>query len=194
MKRMVSILLCMVLAVSLAGCVGSAKLPAQMSDGSSWDHEWVGLGGRIGVEEPEQGFRLLTTNGTQKNADLYYATWIAGDEHDLGDGAYVYDSQLYLMTEDCTVSTDAEETLKLWREQIGEGFSVTAETTVTAAGVEYTLISYDCLAEDSHFASGVTALGIQGATAIVADLGLVEGYDLDPVEFMTKFLEGFHYA
>ncbi|MBQ4550658.1 MAG: hypothetical protein IJA49_06165 [Oscillospiraceae bacterium] len=194
MKRILSILLCMVLAVSLAGCVGSAKLPAQMADGSSWDHEWVGLGGRIGVEEPEQGFRLLTTNGTQKNADLYYATWIAGNEHELGDGAYAYDCQLYLMAENCTISTDAEETLELWREQIGEGFSVTAETAVTAAGVEYTLISYDCLAEDSHFASGVTALGIQGATAIVADLGLVEGYDLDPVVFMTEFLEGFHYA
>ena len=192
MKKLLAIIL--TIALTLSGCAGVAKLPGQMSDGTAWDHEWVGLGGRIGVEEPGNGFRLLSTNGTQKNADLYYATWIAGQEHDLGDNAYAYDCQLYLMTEDCIISTDAEETLSLWREQIGGGFTVTAEHTVTAAGVEFTLICYDCPEESSHFASGVTALGIQGATAIVADLGLVDGYDLDPVEFLTAFLSGFHYA
>ena len=192
MKKLIAIIL--TIALTLSGCAGVAKLPARTSDGTAWDHEWVGLGGRIGVEEPENGFRLLTTNGTQRSADLYYATWIAGREYDLEDDACAYDCQLYLMTEDCTISTDAEETPSLWRDQIGGGFSVTEELTVTAAGVEFTLVCYDCLAENSHYASGVTALGIQGATAIVADLGLVEGYDLDPVEFMTAFLEGFHYA
>lgn len=192
MKKLIAIIL--TIALTLSGCAGVAKLPAQMSDGTAWDHEWVGLGGRIGVEEPENGFQLLTTNGTQRDADLYYATWIAGKEHDLGDDTYAYDCQLYLMTEDCTISTDAQETLSLWRDQIGGGFAVTEERIVTAAGVEFTLICYDCLDENSHFASGVTALGVQGATAIVADLGLVEGYDLDPVEFLTEFLEGFHYA
>ena len=193
MKRILAFFLTLAVLTGLTGCAGAARLPARMSDGTPWDHDWVGLGGRIGVEEPGHGLQLLTTNGTQRDAALYYATWIAGEETDLGD-AYAYDCQLYLMTEDCTISTDAEDTLALWREQIDGDFAVTGETSITAAGVEYTLISYDCMAEGSHFASGVTALGVWGATAIVADLGIVEGYDLDPVEFLTAFLGGFHYA
>ena len=192
MKRIIAIVLTIVL--TLTGCAWSPRLPAQTSDGTPWDPEWVSLGSRIGVEQPGQGFQLLTTNGTQRDADIYYATWIAGKEHDLGDGAYAYDSQLYLMAEDCTLATDAKDTLSLWREQIGEGFSVTEEVTVTAAGVEFTLICYDCLDGNSHFSSGITALGVQGATAIVADMGLVEDFSLDPVEFLTQFLSGFHYA
>lgn len=190
MKKYLTIILAV--ALTLTGCAGTAKLPEQMSDGTAWDYDWVGLGGRIGVEKPGEAFKLLTTNGTQKDADIYYATWIAGAEHDLGDDTYAYDCQLYLMAEDCTISTDAEETLALWRDQIGGNFAVTAEQTITAAGVEYALISYDC--EDSHFAAGATALGVWNATAIVVDLGIVAGYDLDPAEFLTEFLQGFHYA
>lgn len=190
MKRLLALVLSLTL--FLSGC--GTKLPAQTSDGTAWDPDWLGLGGRIGVEDPGNGFRLLTTNGSRKDAGLYYATWIAGEEHDLGDDAYAYDCQIYLMAEECTICTDAEETLALWREQIGGDFSITAQTTVTAAGVEFTLIAYDCLREDSPFASGVTALGVRNATAIVADLGVVEGYALEPVEFLTAFLNGFHYA
>lgn len=196
MNKCIAILLTIVLMVSLTGCLGdgSVRVPDTMSDGTPWDNTWTGLGGMIGVEQPGHGFLLLTTNGSLDGADIYYATWIGGEETKLDKDTYVYEAQLYLMAEPCTISTDAEDTLALWREQIGGDFAVTGETQITASGVDYTLVFYDCLAEDSHYANGVMALGVRNATAIIADLGLVEGYDLEPAAFLEEFLGGFHFA
>lgn len=194
MKRLLSLFLTLVLAISLSGCVQGARLPAAMDDGTPWDKTWTGLGGRIGIEQPGQGFSLLTTNGNTKDAKLYYATWIAGAETVLENDAFAYESQLYLMAEPCTLETDAEDTLALWRDQLGGDFAITDERQLTAAGVEYTLVFYDCLAEDSHYACGVMALGIHKATAITVDLARVEGYDLDLGTFIEDFLDGFHFA
>ena len=196
MKKCIAIILTIALMVSLTGCLGdgSVRLPDKMADGTPWDNSWTGLCGRIGVEQPGGGFLLLTTNGSLEGADLYYATWIGGTETKLDKDTYVYDAQLYLMAEPCTISTDAEDTLSLWREQIGDDFAVTEEKQITAAGVDYTLVFYDCLAEDSHYSQGVMALGVWNATAIVADLGKVAGYDLELGEFMEAFLSGFHFV
>ena len=192
MKKLIAVILALML--TLTGCAPAARLPAYMSDGTPWDHSWTGLGGRIGVEQPENGFVLLTTNGNAKDADLYYATWIAGEETKLPNDAYAYDSQLYLMAEDCHLETDAEDTLSLWREQLGDDFAITEERQLTAAGVEYTLLFYDCLAEDAHYSCGVMALGAHHATAITVDLARVEGYDLDLSAMIEDFLKGFHFA
>lgn len=196
MKKIICIILCAALMLTLTGCLGdgSVKNPSVMSDGTSWDGSWTGMGGYLGVEQPEGDFLLLTTNGDLDGVDLHYATWIGGGETELSDGSYVYDCQLYLMTEECGISEDAMDTMQLWREQIGAGFSVTEERTVTANGVDFTLVFYDCLEEDSHFASGVTAMGVWKSIVIVADLGKVEDYDLDLAAVIEDFLSGFHYA
>ena len=194
MKKAIAIILTLALVLTLTGCVQGARLPAVMSDGSPWDNSWTGLGGRIGVEQPGNGLVLLTTNGNTKDAPLYYATWIAGEETKLPNDAYAYESQLYLMAEDCHVATDAEDTLALWRDQLGSDFAVTEERRITAAGVEYTLLFYNCLAEDAHYECGVMALGVHKATAITVDLARVEGYDLDLSAMIEGFLKGFHFA
>ena len=192
MKKLIAITLALML--TLTGCVPAARLPAYMSDGPPWDHSWPGLGGRIGVEQPGNGFVLLTTNGNSKGAPLYYATWIAGQETKLPTAAYAYDAQLYLMAEDCHLETDAEDTLALWRDQLGSDFAITEERQIPAAGVEYTLLFYDCLAGDAHYSCGVMAQGVHKATAITVDLARVEGYDLDLSAMIEEFLKGFHFA
>ena len=196
MKKCIAMFLTIALMVSLTGCLGdgSVRVPDKMADGTPWDPTWTGLGGRIGVEQPGEGFLLLTTNGSLDKADIYYATWIGGEETEVEPDTYVYDAQLYLMAEPCNLTADAEDTLSLWREQIGDDFAITEETQITAAGVDYTLLFYDCLNADSHYDCGVMALGVRNATAIVADLGKVEGYDLELGEFLEQFLSGFHFA
>lgn len=196
MKKCIAMLLTIVLMVSLCGCLGdgSIRLPDKMSDGTAWDPSWTPLGNRIGVEQPGGDFLLLTSNGKLDGADIYYATWIGGEETKVDKDTYVYDAQIYLMAEPCTLATDAEDTLQLWREQIGDEFAITEEKQITAAGVDFTLIFYDCLAEDSHYAQGVMALGLRDATAIIADLAKVADYELELGSFMEQFLGGFHYA
>lgn len=196
MKKLTAIILCAALMLTLTGCLGdgSVKKPSVMADGTRWDNSWTGMGGYLGVEQPEGDFLQLTSNGDLDGVDLHYATWIAGEETELEDGAYAYDCQLYLMTEDCGISEDAMDTLQLWREQIGEGFSVTEERTFSANGVDFTLVFYDCLEADSHFASGVTAMGVWKSIVIVADLGKTADFDLDLAATIEDFLNGFHYA
>lgn len=196
MKKIICIILCAALMLTLTGCLGdgSVKTPAVMSDGTRWDSGWTGMGGYLGVEQPEGDFLLLTSNGDLDGVDLYYATWIAGSETKLPDNSYAYDCQLYLMTEDCGVSEDAMDTLALWREQLGGDFSVTEEREFSAGGVDFTLVFYDCLGTDAHFASGVIAMGVWKSVVIVADLGKTEGFDLDLTAVMEDFLKGFHYA
>lgn len=196
MKKIISIILCLTLMLTLSGCLGdgTVKPPSTMSDGTAWDKSWTGIGTSIGVEQPEGDFLLLTTNGSTEGADLYYATWIAGEETDLGDNAYAYDCQIYLMAEECGLSEDAYDTLDLWREQLGSDFAVTEERKFSANGVDFTLIFYDCLAEDTHFDRGVMAMGVWKSTALVVDLGKVDSYELDIAALMEDFLSGFHYA
>lgn len=196
MKKYIAIILTIALMVTLTGCLGdgTVKLPDKMSDGASWDPAWTGLGDQIGVEQPGHDFVLLTTNGSLEGAEIYYATWIGGKETKLDKDTFVYESQLYLMAEPCGLTSEAEDTLALWKEQLGGDFAITEETTITAAGVEYTLYFYECLTEDSHYTQGVMALGVHSANAIVVDLAKVDGYNLELGEFLEEFLSGFHFA
>ena len=194
MKKLTALTLALVLLLTLCGCVQRARHPAVMSDGTPWDDSWTALGERMGVESPGDAFTLLTTNGNTQDSKLYYATWIGGEETVLESEALAYDTQLYLMAEPCTLVTDAEDTLALWREQLDGDFAVTEERQLTAAGVDYTLIFYDCLAGDSHYACGVMALGVHNATAITVDLARTADFGLDLESVIGDFLSGFHFA
>ncbi len=188
--------LTLVLALMLCGCMGSGmiKNPKTMADGSAWDDSWTNVGGRLGVEAPGGAFALLTSNGRLEGLALHYATWVCGTEQKVAKDTYVYDGQIYLMTESCGTPEAAAETLAEWRGKLDTDFSVTDERSFTAGDVEFTLVFYDCLAEDSHFSRGVTALGRWQDLVIVTDIGCVEGLELNLEQTMENFLLGIHYA
>ena len=58
--------------------------------------------------------------------------------------------------------------------------------------MEYTLVFFDCLASDSHFSRGVTALGLWQDLVIITDIACVEGLELDLAGTMEQFLQGIH--
>lgn len=196
MKKLIAICLIFALTLSLSGCLGDGSIenPRTAADGTPWDDSWTSIGGRIGIEQPGGDFGLLDSNGTLKSMEMYYATWVCGDPVEQDEDTLVYDGQIYLLAEDCGSASVAADTMALWREQIGADFTVTEERTVTAAGVEFTLVFYDCLAEDSHFSRGVTAMGVWQDMGLLVDMACVGEMDLDLAKTIEDFLNGFHYA
>lgn len=195
MKKKLVIVLCLVLMLTLGGCLGdgSAENPDTAADGTPWSEDWTSLGGILGLEQPGGGFALLDTNGDLANMEMYYATWVIGEPIPVDDESSVYDAQLYMLVEDCGSATVAADTMALWKEQFGDEILVTETRTVTAAGQEFELVFYDC-PEGEHFESGITAIGVWGRYGILVDLASTQNVELALEDVMTAFLEGFHYS
>ena len=181
------------LCLMLTGCMGGMIQPPEtLSDGTPWDGTWVNMAGRVGVEKPE-GFDLLTTNGSLEDMTIQYATWVMGEETQVEKDTYVYEGQVYLMTELCESADQAARTAAEWREKMDQ-VTVTDRTTVTVDGAELELWHYDCTGTDSHFSRGITAVWTRGEIVLVADIARTDSLELDLEKTMTDFLAGFHYA
>ena len=192
MKKRGIFALILALSLMLTGCMtgGMIAAPQTAADGTAWDSEWVNMAGRVGVERPE-GFALLTTNGTLDGQTIHYATWVQGKETEVDDDTYIYEGQVYLMTELCESADAARATVEEWHGKFS-GVSLTGRETVTVEGQEFELLRYDCT--DSHFERGITAIWQYGDMVLVADIACADTLDLDLTETMTAFLAGFHYA
>ena len=192
MKKRGIFALILALSLMLTGCMtgGMIAAPQTAADGTPWDSEWVNMAGKVGVERPA-GFQLLTTNGTLDGQTIHYATWVRGEQTEIDKNTYIYEGQVYLMTELCESEAAAESTVEEWHGKFA-GFSVTGRETVTVEGNEFEVLSYDCT--DSHFARGITAIWRYGDMVLVADIASADTLELDLKATMTAFLAGFHYA
>ena len=196
MKKYTVIALLLALSLGLSGCLGQGFLetPDKTADGTPWDGSWVNMAGRVGVARPENGFELLTTNGTLENMTIQYATWVCGEEREIGKNTYVYDGQIYLMTELCESADQAAATVQEWYGKLSEGMDITERETVAVDGREYELVYYTPQGTDTHFTRGVTAFWSHGDMVLVADIACADPLELDLREIMTEFLMGFHYV
>ncbi len=195
MRKILTLLLVAALCLTLAGCLGngSVRNPETVADGTPWNDAWATLGGRIGIEQPGEPFVLLDTNGNLPSMEMYYCSWVCGEQIQLGEDD-AYEGQIYLLAEECGDAATAKDTMLLWREQMGDDFLITQERTFEAQGVEFTLTFYDYAAEDTHFVRGVTAMGVWKDMGILVDAAHTAEYALDLSAIMEKFLTGFHYA
>ncbi len=193
MKKRSLIALILSLSLVLGGCMSGGMIdpPETLADGTPWDGTWVNMAGRVGVEKPE-GFELLTTNGTLEGMTIQYATWVQGQETKVDKDTYIYEGQVYLMTEQCGSAAEAEQTMEQWYDQFGGNLTITAREWVTVGAAEFELLSYDCT--DSHFSRGISAIWSYGDMVLVADIACADTLALDLKEVMTAFLAGFHYA
>ena len=193
MKKSGILALVLALCLMLTGCMtgGMVMPPETLGDGTPWDGTWVNMAGRVGVEQPE-GFDLLTTNGALEDMDIQYATWVVGEGTEIDKNTYVYDAQVYLMTELCGSADAAEQTMDEWYGQFDGTLTLTERETVTVDGAALELLHYD--AADSHFARGVCAIWRHDDIVLVADIACIDGMALDLTEIMTDFLAGFHYV
>ena len=193
MKKMIAIAL--VLCLTLTGCMGQGMIspPETLSDGTPWDSAWVNMAGRVGVQTPE-GFELLTTNGTLEDMTIHYATWVVGEGTEVEKNTYIYEAQVYLMTELCASAQEAEQTKAEWYGQFGDTLQITARETLTVEEAELELLYYDCTEADTHFTRGVCAIWRHEDMVLVADIAHADTLQLDLTKTVTDFLTGFHYV
>lgn len=195
MKKRIVFALVLALCLTLTGCMDKGMIdpPETLSDGTEWDRAWVNMAGRVGVETPE-GFELLTTNGTLENMAIQYATWVRGEETKIDRNTYIYEGQVYLMTELCATDQEAERTRGEWYGQFGDTLRITHRETVTVDGAEIELLYYDCTEADTHFSRGVCAIWRHREMVLVADIACADSLVLDLTKTVTDFLSGFHYV
>lgn len=199
MKKRMMLILCLMLAVCLSGCLGTGELEAPKADleGNAWDDSWTQMGSFLGIEYPGNGMMLLDSNGTLSGMEMYYATWAAGDPitvtDDEGEEADLYPIHLYMLVQPCESAAEAQQIMAEWSEVDGR-LTVTGQSSLTAGPVEFTLFSYDCRETSDAFTNGVTALGVYGDQAILVDLACGQGAQPDLDTMMEQFLAGFHYA
>lgn len=195
MKKRSLIALTLALCLALTGCMGGGMIapPETLSDGTPWDGSWVNMAGLVGVEQPRD-FELLTTNGTLEDMPIQYATWVRGEETEVEKNTYVYEGQVYLMTEVCESADQAAATVQEWYGKLGGDLEITAREQVTVGDQAFELLYYDCVGEDPHFSRGVTTFWCHGNMVLVADIACTDTLELDLTKTMTEFLLGFHYV
>ena len=195
MKKHTVIALVLALCLALTGCMNGGMIapPETLSDGTPWDGKWVNMAGLVGVEKP-QGFDLLTTNGTLEDMSIQYATWVQGRETEIDKNTYIYEGQIYLMTELCESADQAAAAVQEWYGQFGETLEITARETAAVDGVDYELLYYTPKGADTHFTRGVCTIWQYGSMVLVADIACADTLELDLTKTMTEFLRGFHYV
>lgn len=186
------LLLCLLL--FLTGCVSE---PTETVDGQKWQKDWTKIGTSLGIETPS-GLTPLDNKEALAADGLYYATWVAGNsvpyENSEGDTIDLYDAQLYLLVSETMDKESAEKSCKTWLASAEERYKILEKDTVTCNGQSYTLITYDCIGEDTPYHRGVSAFGYSGANAVCAELTCLENYNEDLTQLLTEFLNGCHYS
>lgn len=179
----------------LSGC--SSQQPTKASDGQKWQEDWIQVGTTMGIETPKQ-LTLLDNKEALAADGLYYATWTAGSfvpyENSDGDTIDLYDAQLYLLVSEAKNEKSAEKSCQTWLAAAKDNYEVLETESITCNGQPYTMLSYNCISEDSPYDHGVSALGVYGTDAICAELTCVDGYDEDLTQMLMEFLDKCHYS
>lgn len=190
-KHLFSLILC--LSLFLTAC--SSK-PEEAVDGQIWQEDWTQIGTIMGIDAPKQ-LTLLENKEALAADGLYYATWVAGDfvpyKNSDGDTIDLYDAQLYLLASEAGDGESAQKNFQTWLASAEDNYQIQSKDTVTCNGQPYTLISYNCVSEDTPYDHGVSALGVCGTSAVCVELTCVEDYSEDLTQLLTEFLDNCHY-
>lgn len=150
----------------------------------------------MGIDAPGE-LTLLDSKEALAADGLYYATWGAGNsvpyENSDGDSVDLYDAQLYLLVSETNTSKNAEKSCQTWLASAEDNYEVLTKEAITCNGQPYTVITYNCIGEDTPYDRGISALGACGATAVCAELTCTKDYGGDLMGLLTKFLDGCHY-
>lgn len=180
--------------ICLAGC---QPVPMAAADGAGWDDNWITIGGIIGVDTPE-GIVHRENNDSLSIKGMYYATWSIGEAepyiNEDGDETDLYDAQIYLLLAGYNAAEKAEESAAEWQSMAGERYIVDQTLSVNCNGQDFTVLTYTFDSETNPFAAGASAFGVYRNYAVSVEMSCREGFDGDPLEVLTDFLEHCHYS
>lgn len=181
------------LSLALTGC---SPPPAETTDGRKWQESWLMIGTGIGIDAPKS-LTLLDHKEALAADGLYYAAWAAGSsvpyKNSEGETVDLYDAQLYLLVNEADTEKNAEKNCRAWLASADDNYEIISKDTLICNGQDYTVITYNCIGDDTPYDRGISAIGACGETAVCAELTCVEDYSGDLTQLLTEFLNGCYY-
>ncbi len=195
MKRLLSILLCCILLLTLAGC----RKPADKTlSGEEWNAAWIRIGTALGVEASPENFRLIDNKDALSVSDFYYSEWARGEPQEYvnseGETVYVYDAQIYVLLRETNTGELAESTAKEWEKLTEKNYGITDSFKKEYSGQEFSVYKYNVINESNPYDSGISAFGAWESGAVSVELVFRDSFTDNAEEILNTFLNGFHYA
>lgn len=182
--------LLLALSLILCGC-GSDPLPAE------WQEDWTVIAPFLAAE-PMDGFSFGESDDILGISGVYYATWTNGDAREFtnaeGEAAVIFNSQIYVVAQECRTEEDAKENLAAWKAREKQNYQVGEEIGITLNGRDYTLLPLLSGSEGNPYGFGCAAFTIQGSNAICVELVCSDTFAGDPQAVLEVFLQGLHYS
>ena len=150
--------------LSLTGC-SSASSAAK--DGQKQPEGQTEIGTVMTANAPQE-FILLDNKDVLAADGLFYAAWGAGNP-------VPYENR------------------QAWLASAEGKYKIQTTDTITCNSQSYTLITYDCIGEDTPYDHGVSALGVCGANAVCAELTCTKDYDGNLTALLKDFLNNCQY-
>ena len=187
MKRKVLALIC-ALSLVLAGC-GSAKSP-------DWAGDWTVIAPFLASEGTED-FTFGESADTLGLGGVYYATWTNGDKRDFtnskGESTLIFNSQIYVVAEECRTEADAEQSLTAWMARERQNYSCGETYEVTVGGQTYTILPMLEGKESNPYPFGCAAFTRFGTNAVCVELVCSDTFTGGPGYVLEMFLHSLHY-
>lgn len=195
MKRLLSVLLCSILLLTLSGC---RRLPDKTASGEEWNDEWMRIGTLLGVEASPENFELIDNKDALSVSDIYYSEWACGEPQEYtnsdGETAYVYDAQIYLLLRETNTRELAENTAEEWEKLTEKNYDITDSFTKEYSGQEFSVYKYSVINENNPYSFGISAFGVWENGAVSVELVFKDSFTGNAEEILNDFLTGFHYA
>lgn len=195
MKRLLSILFCCILLLTLAGC---RKLPDKTLSGEEWNDAWIRIGTVLGVGASPENFELIDNKDALSVSDLYYSEWACGKPREYinseGETASVYDAQIYLLLRETNNRELAENTAEEWENLTKKNYDITDSFTKEYSEQEFSVYKYNVINENNPYAFGISAFGVWESGAVSVEFVFMESFTDNADEILNVFLTGLHYA
>ena len=188
MKRKVFALI-FALSLVLTGC-GGAKSPA-WADGMTVIAPFL-------ASEGTEDFTFGESADTLGLGGVYYATWTNGDQRDFtnaaGESTVIFNSQIYVVAEECRTEADAEQSLTAWMAREGQNYSCGETYELTVEGQTYTILPMLEGKAGNPYPFGCAAFTRFGTNAVCVELVCSDTFTAEPQSVLEQFLNSLHFA
>lgn len=190
-------ILCIAL-FSLAGYFFISS-PMNQSREDTWSSSgFIKIGHDLVINNPYNGLSLLDNKDVLSANGLYYAAWTMGDfelyTNSDGETVDLYDAQLYLVLSEHKDSAQASNDMVKWLDAAKKNYDVLTEEEFVCDGQTYSLITYNCVSEDTPYDRGISAFGVYNKDTICIELTCRKDFEEDLRTILITFLDNCTYG
>lgn len=179
----------------LVGCYSTSSL---QENGPVENVTKLTVGHSLEVKDIDSRLTLVDNNSTLAADGLYYVSWGMGEsrpyENSDGDSVDLYDASLYLLLGESKNPESAQNNVDTWLNAAKSNYEILNEELVTCNDQTYTLITYNCISENTPYEQGISAFGTIGSSAVCIELTCCENFNEDLKPILTDFLDNCYYT